>query len=161
MNTQSFLFPLGTGIQMLGLALMVGGMLSIGAFSAPVIFKHVARPEAGEILTTIFRRYDNVLIAALIMVVVGEVLRIMASSGFQWQAPLPLARYAVMTAMIVMMLFSIFKINADIEAMHKAGIGYGATAEGQKFLQTHELSEKLYKTEMFGAVILILLTPFL
>ena len=158
MQSTSVLFNLGTGIQMLGLALMIGGMLSIGAFAAPVIFKQVARPEAGDILTTIFRRYDKVLVIALIFVVLGEAFRVL-SVQTAWTT-LPLVREVVLVVTVLLLAYSLFGVNAKLEAMHKAGVGYGATAEGQEFLKVHKLSESLFKTEMMGAVIIMLLTPF-
>ena len=51
-------------------------------------------------------------------------------------------------------------VNADIERMQQAGIHPGATGEGLRFARTHKLSESLYKWEMMGAALLILLTPF-
>lgn len=151
---------LGTGLQMLGLALMAGGMLAIGAFAAPVMFKQLARPEAGDILTVIFRRYDNVLLVALGIIILGEALRLLPGL-LPVTAPLAVARYVILGATVGMVLFSIFKVNADIETMHKAGIRPDTSPQGQVFHETHKLSEGLYKLEMLGAALLILLTPFI
>lgn len=155
----SFLFPTGTAVQMLGLSLLIGGMLALGAFTAPVLFRTFPRLEAGEAMTVMFRRYDIVLLAGLGMILVGEALRLVAtgvpSIGF-----LAGLRYGTMAALTGLMLFSVFNINAQIEAMQKAGVRHGASEESKKFTATHQLSEKLYKIEMSAAVLILLLTPF-
>ena len=154
-----WLLPLGTGLQGLGLALIVGGMLAIGAFAAPAIFKQFARAEAGAALTMVFRRYDVVLLISLGLVLVGEALRIVFGS-FSLTAPVSIARYVIFAVTAGMMIYSTQVVNADIERMQQAGIHPGATGEGLRFARTHKLSESLYKWEMMGAALLILLTPF-
>ncbi|MBY0403059.1 MAG: DUF4149 domain-containing protein [Cyanobacteria bacterium] len=73
----------GTALLMMGLALMVGGMLALGAFTAPTLFKMLPRPEAGAVMATIFHRYDSVLMVALVLVLLGEGLRFVGGGGLQ------------------------------------------------------------------------------
>lgn len=154
-----FLLPLGTGIQNLGLAVIIGGILVVGAFTAPVIFKHFPRHEAGEALTVIFRRFDIVLLVSLGLVVLGEILRI-AFGHFSLTAPVSIARYAILAVTAGMLLYSTLSVNAEIERMQQAGIHPGATGEGLRFARTHKLSENLYKASVLGAALLVVLTPF-
>lgn len=155
----SFLHPTGTALLMMGLALMIGGMLALGAFTAPVLFRAMPRPEAGEAMTLIFRRYDSVLLVGLGLVVLGEVLRLL-SAGLPTLTPVIGIRFGVMALLVGMMLYSILTVNPQIEAMQKAGVTHGATEEGKRFSETHQMSEKLYKIELAVAVVLLILTPF-
>ncbi len=154
------LLPIGSSIQYLGLALMVGGILVVGAFVAPVIFKIFPREDAGAALTVIFRRLDILLLIALGGVLLGEALR-MASGLVPMTSILAYARYIVLAGLTVMMLISTFQVNPKIEKMQKAGIHPGGSPEGLAFIKTHKLSEQLAKAELAGAALLILLTPFL
>lgn len=153
------LFPSGTALMMLGLALMIGGMLALGAFTAPVLFKAFPRPDAGAAMTLIFRRFDTVLMVALGMVLLGEVFRVVAAGLPAWNV-LSLVRYGVLGLLSVLMLVSLFSINPQIESMYNQGVTHGGTEEGQRFTKTHRLSEKLYKVELMAAALLLILTPF-
>lgn len=155
------LSPLGTALQNTGLALMIGGMLALGAFTAPVLFKTMARPEAGEAMTVIFRRYDIVLLVSVLLVLAGEALRVWAQGGMPVLGLWSGVRYGVLTLLVACTLFSTLKINAQIESAQKAGIAATASVEEvRKFNKVHTLSEKLYKLQLYLALALLVMTPF-
>jgi hypothetical protein len=153
------LWPVGTGMQLVGLALMTGGMLALGAFTATVVFGQLPREQAGPIMATIFRRYDVVLLASLGLTLLGEGLRV-ASKRAPGVSKLSIARYVLMAALAGGILFSTLKVNADIEHMNRAGLHRDYTSQGRAFEATHKLSEGLYKMNMLAALLLLLLTPF-
>lgn len=151
---------LGTGLQMLGLALMAGGMLALGAFTAPVVFGHLPRESAAPIMALIFRRYDTILLIALLLTLVGEALRLF-SRQLIWHPKMGVVRGFLLVALTGMLLYSTTTINPQIEQMNRAGVHRNLMiAEGQQFEKKHKLSESLYKLELLCAVLLILLTPF-
>lgn len=149
----------GSAMQNLGLALIVGGMLAIGAFVAPVIFKQFPRHEAGVALTIVFRRYDILLLVALGLVFAGEAGRYLSGlfANMHW---MNLVRYGILVMMGGLMIYSTQVVNKQIEDMQHAGIHPDASPQGIEFAKTHKLSENLYKTEMLLAAVLLLLTPF-
>ncbi len=150
---------LGTTIQTVGLALMVGGMLALGAFTAPVIFKQFARPEAGEAMTLIFRRYDTVLLISLVMVLAGEGLRWLQFPP-AWNT-LGLIRGGLLLGLTGMMAFSLFVTNPKMQAMEAVRhTGQAETFDSEAFDKLHNQSESLYKLEMLAALLLLILTPF-
>lgn len=154
------LYPLGSGLQMLGLALMAGGMLALGAITAPVVFGHFSRADAAPVMALIFRRYDMVLVGALLLVWLGEFLRCLRTEG-RTSTLLNRVRYGLLILLSGAMLYSTQVLNADIERMNKAGVHRSfTTVEGLRFERTHKLSESLYKGELLLVVLLILLTPF-
>lgn len=159
-HKSAILFPLGSGIQMLGLALMAGGMLALGAITAPLVFGHFSRSEAAPVMALIFRRYDMVLIGAMVLVWLGEILRWFSKTG-RTKSLLTMLRYGLLILLTGGLLYSTQVLNADIERMNKAGLHRDfTTVEGQRFERTHKLSETFYKVELLMAVLLILLTPF-
>ncbi|MEB3286113.1 MAG: DUF4149 domain-containing protein [Vampirovibrionales bacterium] len=156
----STLLSSGNMLQTLGLALMAGGMLAIGAFCAPAIFKAFPRHEAGAALTVVFTRYDLVLLISLGLVLLGEALRYF-SHAFSLTHPLAYVRYALLLALTVCLIATTQFVNPKIERMQAVGIYPGATAEGLAFIKTHKLSENLYKLQLLLVVGLIFLTPWL
>lgn len=152
--------PWGSGLQSLGFALMAGGMLALGAFTAPVVFGQLPRTEAGPIMGVIFRRYDIVLQVALGLALLGECLRL-ASRQVRMNGPLPLLRWLLLAGLTVTLLYSTLFVNADIERMNRAGMRRDiTTVEGRKFEASHKLSEGLYKADLLMVFLLILITPF-
>ncbi|MBX2860453.1 MAG: DUF4149 domain-containing protein [Vampirovibrio sp.] len=182
--SNTLLFPTGTAVQGVGLALIIGGTLALGAFTAPVLFKQFARPDAGQAMTMIFRRYDMVLTVAMLLVIAGEGLRLF-SAGLSGFGIVDYIRIAVVLALVGMMCFSLFNVNPKMEAMVKSGQGLQqveqpvATAETEQsyttepaveatvpdtnstyFRETHELSEKLSKLALAAALLALIMTPF-
>lgn len=152
-------FPAGSALQTLGLALMVGGMLALGAFTAPVVFHQLPRPMAAPVMATIFTRYDIVVLVALGMTIMGEVLR-KASCLVPCRSRLSITRKVMLGLLTLSVLYSTTCINPRIEQMNLAGLHRDASEAGQQFDKLHKRSEQLYKLELLLAVLLLLLTPF-
>src|SRR5690348_16357646 len=97
---------LGTGnvLENLGLALMIGGMLALGAFVAPAVFKQFPLPEAGRVMTLIFRRYDDVLLVSVGMIIAGEILRTLVL-GYTTRLAVRV-RYVIVMLLFVLSIFS-------------------------------------------------------
>ncbi len=160
MSTQKW-FATGTAMQTLGLALILGGIFTLGALIAPVMFGTFPREEAGAALTVVFRRFDRVVLICLGLIVVGEVLRLWAH-GFSFPTGLLASlRYVLMGLVAVSIIISTQVIDPKIEAMHQAGVRPDATEQGLEFNRIHKQSEKLYKGEMVGVLLILLLTPFI
>jgi hypothetical protein len=157
---KAVLWPLGNGIQSLGFALMAGGMLALGAFTAPVVFGHFPRTEAGPAMAVIFRRYDIVLMVTLGLVWLGELFRY-CYYRLSWKCPVILVRNALIVLLSGSLFYSTLFLNAEIERYNKAGVHRsGDSVASARFDTLHKRSEGIYKLEMLMVVLLILLTPF-
>ena len=156
-----WLFPLGCGIQNLGLAVIIGGMLVIGAIAAPVLFREFAaqRHVMGAALTLVFGRFDTVLLVSLGFVALGELLRLKFGSP-QPFAPVSLIRHGLMVLMAGGIIYSALVINPSIATMQRAGVRPDASPQGLVFHRTHKLSEALYKGELLAAILVLMLNPF-
>lgn len=150
----------GSSLHLLGLSLMIGGMLALGAFTAPVLFKAFDRLPAGEAMTMIFRRYDVVLFAALAMVLFGEGLRVVGLGSLP-AGILGGFRYGLLALLTGLLVASIWFVNPQMEAMQKVmHTDAGNETVAGKFRNSHQLSEKLYKFELLVAVLLLALYPW-
>jgi hypothetical protein len=156
-------YPLGTALQLLGLAMLIGGLLALGAFTAPVLFKQFARPEAGQAMTVIFRRYDAVVLLAGLLVFVGEALRILAVGRLLtvglW---LPLFRLIVLLVLVALTVFTTQSLNPKLQAMQEAeAYTAGRHTGSHSFQQLHKQSEQLSKLQLLLSVVVLGLTPFI
>ena len=159
----SSLGALGTGVQSLGLALIIGGLLALGAFTAPVLFKAFSRPEAGEAMMIIFKRYDIVLLVAVVLVAVGEVLRILPA-GVPSMSFFAITRYGLLLALMGMTLYSTLSLTPTMMDLYqnpdyRAGNEQGVVLHEQ-FNRSHKFSERLAKMQLVLGLILMLMTPF-
>lgn len=152
--------PVGTSLQLLGLALMVGGMLALGAFTAPAVFGGLPREMAAPVMATIFTRYDMALVVALVLVLIGEGLR-WRSQALLVKSRLNGLRAILLVGLTGALLYSTQIINPQIEHLNRSGVHRNLqTPEGQRFEGLHKRSESFYKLEMLAALLLLLLTPF-
>lgn len=151
-------------LQYLGLGLMIGGMLALGAFTAPVLFKMFPRPEAGEAMTLIFRRYDTVLIIALVMVVLGQVLSWLVNGcPFAHLGQLGIAgwvRLVVFLALTVTMAYGTLVVSPKMGEMQTLENFHTDAAIQQEFRQLHTQSEKVYKFGLLLAVLMMFSLSF-
>lgn len=147
---------LGNVLEYLGLALTVGGILALGAFVAPALFRHFTVDEAGPVMTLIFRRYDTVLMISLVLILLGEGLRFLAE-GLNTRITGWL-RYGIVVLFTVITLVSLVAIHPRMEVLQKAGIQRGVGESGMAFDRLHRQSESLYKAQLLlGGILLMLL----
>ena len=145
-----------TVLECLGLALMIGGMLALGAFVAPAVFHAFPKPEAGAVMTLIFRRYDVLLGLSAILVVLGEMISLL------WE-PVRCCRWQRGIRLLITFLLAgslgigIFSTNPQIERFQHQGVQRGVGPAGQQFDQLHHQSESLYKFGLLLAIALLAL----
>jgi hypothetical protein len=153
-------FPVGTALQSLGLAVMIGGMLALGAFTAPAVFGGLPREMAAPVMARIFSRFDDVVLAAMITAQLGEFLRWL-SRTVSMKSRLNILRLGLLGLLTVSVIYSTQMLNPNIEKMNMAGVHrHQSTAASARFDDLHKLSEKLYKLELLTAVLLLVLIPF-
>jgi hypothetical protein len=153
--------PLGTACQTLGLALMVGGMLALGAFTAPIVFAGLSRELAAPLMARIFTRFDSVLLIALTLTLLGEALRV-SSRILPVKSKLNGFRWLLLVLLTTGLLFSTQSLNPQIERLNRTGVHRNPeTPAGREFDGLHRCSETVYKLELLAALLLLLVNPFL
>ena len=152
--------PLGTATQSIGLALMSGGILALGAFTAPAVFGGLPRSQAALVMLTIFRRFDLLLLGTLVLSQVGEYLR-WISHAFQSKSRINKVRLVLVAGLTVCVIYSAQVLNPQLEQMNLSGVHRNlASSQGRQFDQLHKRSEGFAKAELLMALLLLLLTPF-
>jgi hypothetical protein len=141
----------GVCIQQLGLALMIGGLLALGAFTAPVLFKQFDRDAAGQAMTIIFRRYDWVILVATGLVVIGEIVRTTVQPFST--TPAGWARVAMSGVLIVLVVASTFNTNPQLTKLYAAG-----QHNTPAFHTVHKQSEGLAKGQLMASIALLVLS---
>jgi hypothetical protein len=157
---------IGTSLLMLGLALMIGGMLALGAFTAPLVFKTLPREEAGFLMGQIFGRYDKVLIGAVVLCLLGEGLRFW--SGFGKPGILMGLREVILAILSLAILYNTLVLTPKIQAYQAQRTTQSISSSEmaspaiskEAFDQTHKQAEGLYKLQLLLAVLLVFLTCF-
>ena len=56
----------------------IGGMFALGAFTARILFRDLPREAAAPAMSTIFRSFDGVVVACVVVVALATGLRLMA-----------------------------------------------------------------------------------
>ena len=67
----NWLYLLANAAYHLGLAIWIGGTVTLGALTAPALFRALPRAEAGGVFGAILRRFARLRVIAFLLVVAG------------------------------------------------------------------------------------------
>lgn len=131
-------------LNLLAVALWLGGLVALGAIVAPTVFHNVPMPTAADAMTRVFRRFDRIAMACAAVAVITEALRLRArpSSRAGWLAA-GLVVVAAALAVVEGVHFS-----PAIESLHRSGAVRGRGASGQELDELHRWAERLAKIEV-------------
>lgn len=142
------------GITVLAGATWLGGMLTLGAIVAPVVFTIVPAPTSADAMTVVFRRFDVVAVTCAALLLASEIWRV---RGAEKIARLDLARGLSLAIAGALALFEALVISPRIEELHRAGAVRGLGELGQKLESAHAMAEGGAKTEALLLVVFLLL----
>jgi uncharacterized membrane protein len=143
-----------TAIALAAVAVWVGGMLALGAIAAPVVFGMVPAPMSADAMTVVFRRFDRVAIACVVLLLLCEVGLAMARKPLL-RLDMARAAFAVLGGALV--LAQAMVVSPRIEALHRAGAIRGLGIDGAELESVHKLAELGGKTQALVALVLIAL----
>jgi hypothetical protein len=132
--------------QLLGnLALLawVGGHVALGAFAARIVFRDLPRPLAAQTMTTIFRSFDGLIAACIVLVLLSVAVRAAQART------LDLAGIAAL-ALCAVGVFELAYVSPAIDQMFRAG----RTLEPE-FASVHRLSERCGHLEVALAALIL------
>ena len=156
--------------QTLCLALIAGGLLGLGAFTASGLFKTLDRPSAGLAMTKIFRKFDgflkNLVFAALLCQLVVDYITTAFHLHFLPGYMVFFCSKIVAVALMVVLSVNMNAKNVQLEAMVDENGEIFSNIEAENadqvsFGKLHKDSEKLSKYVFTIALILILWTSLL
>jgi putative copper export protein len=144
---QGRLAALAETLAALAVAAWVGGMFALGAFSARIVFRDLPRDLAAPTMSAIFRSFDGVVVACVVLVALATGVRLIVL-GVRSRAD----RIALVagTALCVLGLIDIGYVHPTIEHMFLEG----RTLE-PAFQALHKLSSRSANLEAICAILMV------
>lgn len=133
-------------VAVVALSIWVGGLVALGAFAAPIVFKVVPAPLSGDAMGAVFRRFDAVAIGAAVVVSGCEALRMWAREGSA--TPAERVRAALVVGAAALAIYGGVKLSPSIVALHAAGAVRGFGEAGAMLERLHSLAEGVAKAEV-------------
>jgi uncharacterized membrane protein len=143
-----------TALALASTALWVGGMLTLGAIVAPVVFGMVPSPTSADAMTVVFRRFDKVAIGCVVLILLTEVGQAIVRKPL---LRIDVARVVVAATGAVLVMWQAVAVSPKIEALHHAGAIRGLGELGLELEATHKLAELGGKAQAIAALLLIAL----
>lgn len=145
--------------QVACLALMSGGMVALGAFVAPAVFRTLPHVQAAPLMATVFGRFDQALfvfmgVTLVLEVVLWAVCPVLRRAG----KGLLCLRVLSLLLLAVCVSYSTQVLNPQIAVMNQAGVRRAdVTSAGKAFDRIHKQSEKVYKVQCINALLALVL----
>src|SRR5271165_1109743 len=64
-----------SSVALLALAVWLGGLVALGAITAPIVFAVAPYPQSADAMTLVFRRFDHVAMACAAFVLGAEAVK--------------------------------------------------------------------------------------
>ena len=116
-------------IEALCVALWVGGLLTLGAIVAPLVFGMVPAPTSADTMTAVFQRFDRVAMTAATLALLCEVAGTKLRPRVE-RADLLRAGLLVVMAGLVILQGAVF--SPEIADLHRRGAVRGSGPLGQR-----------------------------
>jgi putative copper export protein len=141
-------------VELLAVAVWLGGLLALGAVAAPIVFSMVAFPSNADAMTVVFRRFDRVAIGCAALVLAAEASRGLARVNFTVSDRMRAAAGAMAAGLAVLEATS---VSPRIAALHAGGALRGIGSAGMELARLHDVAEWCGKAEvvLLGAVIVL------
>jgi hypothetical protein len=141
-------------VQLLAVAVWAGGLLSLGAIVAPIVFRVVPAPTSADAMTLVFRRFDVVAIVCAAVALVAEAA--FAKRGGKVTRS-DLARGLSLVGASGLAIAIGAWLSPGIADLHRAGAIRGIGDSGLALERLHHLAETFAKTEilLLGAVFVL------
>ena len=138
----------------LGLAIIVGGSLVLGAAAAPAIFATAkTRGEGGTTFGTVLARYDGLAILALLLVALTTVLK---AFGYETVTPQIVARWVALAVMGAATLYASAWANPIARGLRAATEDWDSLPETssarREFMALHRRSRRAMSLAVLAGI---------
>jgi hypothetical protein len=146
-------FSLGV-VATLALVPWLGGLVTLGAIVAPIVFRTVPAPTSADAMTLVFRRFDAVAVVCGVLLLLVELARVV------W-GPRPERRDGLRALAVVLLsaaaVYQASMVSPQIALLHEAGALRGLGEAGRTLNAIHRVAEIMGKVQvMLGVVVLVL-----
>ena len=132
-------------VQLLALALWAGGLLTLGAIVAPLVFRVVPAPTSADAMTVVFARFDRVAITSAAIALVAEAAFALRGGKV---TRVDLARGLCLVVAAALAIAIGGWISPGIAELHRAGAVRHVGDAGLALERLHHLAETLAKAEI-------------
>ena len=143
-----------SSLAILAAAMWLGGMLTLGAVAAPVVFHVVPAPYNADAMTVVFRRFDVIAMTCAALVLLSEAVRGAAARSF---SRLDAARLAAAVLAGAAAIVQGVWLSPAIEGLHRAGAMRGVGPLGQELDSLHNLATKSGSAQALLLAVLLVL----
>jgi hypothetical protein len=140
-------------LALLALTAWIGGLLTLGAIVAPIVFASVPFGVAADTMARVFARYDRLAMACAAVVLGTEAWR--ARRG--GMSKKDVARVGLSVVLAALAVVEGLWVTPTIANLHAAGVVRGVGEEGARLAATHAMAEQLGKGQALLAVFVIAL----
>ena len=143
-------------VELVAIALWLGGIVALGAVVAPVVFRTVAAPSSADAMTLVFRRFDKVAMGCAAAVLVAEAARVavappVAGAARRWAG----VRMALAGIAMTLAVWQGVSLSPRIEALHRGGAIRGLGESGLDLEAVHRLAETVGKGQVLALLLLL------
>lgn len=146
-----------SSLALLAAAVWLGGLVALGAITAPIVFAVTPWPASADAMTLVFRRFDEVAMTCAVLVLGAEALRAAAPGAARPLARVDFLRVAGAVLAAAAAVVEGTVVSPRIAALHMAGAVRGVGAAGAELSHLHDWAERLGK----GQVVLLALVVVL
>jgi uncharacterized membrane protein len=134
-------------MELLGLALWIGGMVTIGALVAPTVFAELGSETGGQVMTLVFRKFNGGHVYISIVLVafgyLGKTLLHRVPGRARW------IEGGVLIVMIVIGLYIGALLGPKMQALRQEKIANPNNNEAREaFTRNHHVSRNLFSVNM-------------
>ncbi len=148
---------IASGVALLALSVWLGGLVALGAITAPIVFAVAPFPQNADAMTLVFRRFDLVAMSCAALVLASEALRGALRGAGRSMARADLARVAASVAAAAAAVYEATAVSPRIAALHAAGAIRGLGASGVELARLHDVAEECGKLEVVLLVLVVVL----
>jgi hypothetical protein len=138
----------------LAAAAWLGGLLSLGALVAPIVFSRVPMPFSADAMTVVFRRFDLVAMVCAAILLACEATRFAARVRF---ARADQVRTVALVLAAAAAVYEGTSVSPRIAELHAAGAVRGEGPAGLALSGLHGVAEALGKAQVLLLVVAIVL----
>ena len=132
-------------VEVVALALWVGGLVSIIAAVIPAVFGTIGMEAGGRMLAKAFQGYDRLALASAGLVVAGTLVRVFVAGP--WKTQVGVAELALLATMVIIAATLAFWLTP--ETVRLQGLAFNAPEEAKRaaydeFFVYHRVARALY-----------------
>jgi uncharacterized membrane protein len=136
--------------QLLGLIVITGGTITLGALAAPSLFKNLNREEAGSVMVEIFGKFSNWIKVSAILILLAKLIDVVCIHKFNFFVQCTVGEELVKSLNTNMLVSTLLVVAIAATSLHIAfklspAIVESYEADSEQFPLLHKQSEMLHR----------------